>query len=86
VRANTFHEFRPTAASPVAVASTTVVSAATVVSICDSPLFCRTMKEQSQEANRDGLGALRGFRYALFLEGGMGLLVYGIWQLAHLAR
>jgi hypothetical protein len=86
VRAQTIHEFRSTAASSAAVASTTVVSPATVVSICDSPLFSRAAKEELQEANRDGLGALRGFRYALFLEGGMGLLVYGIWQLAHLAR
>ena len=59
---------------------------ASVVSICDSPAFSRKVKEEMQHANRDGLGCARGLRAAFVLEGGMGLLIYGIWHLLHLAR
>jgi len=86
VRAQTLHKFRLTTARSAAVASTTVLPGASVVSICDSPLFSHAAYEELQETSRDGLGAARGFRAALFIEGGMGLLVYGIWQLAHLVR
>ncbi len=57
-----------------------------MVTICDSPAFTRKAKEELQAASRDGLACARGLRVALALEGGMGLLIYGIWHLCHLAR
>jgi len=86
VRAQTVHELRPTAARSAAVASSPVHIGASVVSICDSPAFSRRVNEEMQQASRDGLGAVRGLRAALLLEGGMGLLIYGIWHLWHFAR
>jgi hypothetical protein len=86
VRAQTLHEFRPTAARSAAVASDPVHIGASVVSICDSPAFSRKAKEELQDAHEDSLGAIRGLRAAFVLEGGMALLIYGVWQLAHLAR
>lgn len=86
MRAQTLHEFRPTAARSAAVVSTNVDVGASVISICDSPAFSRKAKEELQEVDRDGLGAVRGLRTAFVLEGGMGLLIYGIWQLCHIVR
>lgn len=59
-------------------------SLATVVSICDSPAFLRTLEDQPNQSSADGLGCARGIRPAFVLEGGCALLLYGIWLLWHL--
>lgn len=85
MRAQPVFEFRPIATRS-SVASTEIFTGASVVSICDSPAFSRKAKEEWQVANQDCLGAVRGLGAALAVEGGMGLLIYGIWHLCHLVR
>ena len=60
-------------------------SLATVISICDSPSYVRPV-ENSQESDADGLGCARAVRAAFLLEGGLALLLYGIWHLWHLVH
>ena len=57
---------------------------ATVISICDSPAYTRAIQGQPQQSDADGLGCARGIRAAFLLEGGMALLLYGIWHFWHL--
>jgi hypothetical protein len=86
VRAQPISEFRPSAARSTDANSTKLPIGASVVSICDSPAFQGKSERSAGDTNRDGLGAIRGIRAAFFLEGGMGLLIYGIWHLCHLVR
>jgi hypothetical protein len=74
------YEFRP-AAIQIATAPSRS-SFGSVVSICDSPSRAKDAIEPTP-SNRDGLGCARGIRAAFVLEGGMALLLYGVWQLAH---
>ncbi|HEY2469370.1 MAG TPA: hypothetical protein VGI45_16235 [Terracidiphilus sp.] len=60
-------------------------SVATVISICDSPAWVGPVENRNQSEG-DGLGCARGVRAAFMLEGGMALLLYGIWHLWHLAH
>jgi hypothetical protein len=85
VRTQTLYEFRPSAARSTAVAPSPLYRGGNVVSITESPAFFPT-PEDVREAVGDGLGCARGLRAAFLLEGGMGLLVSGIWLLWHLAR
>ena len=80
--AQTVHEFRPSAARSAAVSSNPVIQA-NVISIDNSPAFPRRADLESSETNRDGLNCARGIRAAFILEGGLGLLAYGIWHLIH---
>jgi hypothetical protein len=66
-----------------AAAASPRTSLATVVSICDSPAFVRAVENQKQ-SDPDGLGCARALRAAFVLEGGLALLVYGVWHLWHL--
>lgn len=58
---------------------------ANVVSISDSPAFCRNW-EESPRSEADGLGCPRGALSALVFELGGALLIYGAWYLCHLIR
>jgi hypothetical protein len=82
VPAQTVFEFRPSAARSAAVSPHPII-AANVVSISQSPAFSREPIVESSDTNRDGLNCVRGIRAAFILEGGLGLLAYGIWHLIH---
>lgn len=84
--AQTVYEFRATAARSAAVSTHSSFAVENVISICDSPAFTRDAEADLPEINRDGLGCARGVRAAFVLEGGLGLLIYGIWHLCHLAH
>jgi len=56
-----------------------------VFSISDVPTFPAT-PDDLHEANRDGLGCLRGIQVAFAFEGATALLIYGIWHLWHVVR
>lgn len=58
-------------------------SLATVVSICDSPTYVRTVDNQLR-SDADGLGCARGIRAACLLEGGVALFLYGVWHIWHM--
>lgn len=79
-----FH-FRPSSAKSASVPSTSSrTNVDNVVSICDSPEFCRVIEPGSTEPARDGLGCARAIRAAFVLEGGLGLLIYAVWHFRHL--
>lgn len=78
------YEFRSAAVHTATASPRT--SLATVVSICDSPAHVQAMESQPTESNTDGLGCARGIRSAFVLEGGLALLLYGIWHLWHLVH
>lgn len=77
------YEFRSVPAQ-VAIASPRH-STCSVISISESPSFAPADTE-SLPSSQDGLGCARGIRAAFVLEGGLALLLYGIWQLWHLAH
>lgn len=81
---SSIYEFRPAAVRTLTASSSS--SFGSVVSICDSPSYEKAEELEPLRSDRDGLGCARGIRAAFVLEGGMALLVYGIWQLWHLAR
>jgi hypothetical protein len=86
VSSQSIFELHPTAVrTAIASSSRARYVAGSVVSICNSPAYMRTV-EEGPASNRDGLGCARGIRVAFLLEGGMALLIYGIWHLWHLVR
>lgn len=77
-----FH-FRPTSAASPRVSTESSVMNNNVISICDSPAFCRVTEVESTESKRDALGCARGIRAAFVLEGGLGLALYALWHFRH---
>lgn len=60
---------------------------APVVSICNSPAYTRSVEAQPTYLDEgNGLDCVRGVCSAFVLEGGLALLVYGVWHLWHLVR
>jgi hypothetical protein len=86
VSSQSIYELRPNGVQTATASSRPRYVAGSVVSICNSPAFMRTIEEDGPVSNRDGLGCARGIRAAFLLEGGMVLLIYGIWHLWHLVR
>jgi len=76
-------EFRSMPAKPARVSPKTPRPTGSVVSICDSPAFSRTIEPESTEPVRDGLGCARAIRAAFVLEGSLGAAIYAIWHFRH---
>ena len=70
-------------AKPARVSPKTPRPTGSVVSICDSPAFSRTIEPESTEPVRDGLGCARAIRAAFVLEGSLGAAIHAIWHFRH---
>ena len=75
--------FRQAQATAPRVSSRPATMTSNVVSICDSPAFSAVVEPETDEPERDGLGCARAIRAAFVLEGGLGLLLYGLWHFRH---